>query len=123
MVLVLCALTKFTSRAYFELDNNPVIAITQENAARSADELATDKSPCIGEPPPGYVIRVGPDWRNTRAAFPESEPLDASSDTPEKIERVNESTAMNSFAAAPDNARFKSPSRENQDRNGHLETV
>lgn len=50
-----------------------IIAITKENAERSAAAMSAAKSPFIGMPPPGKVIRAEPDWRKARAEFSANE--------------------------------------------------
>jgi hypothetical protein len=57
-----------------------IIQITKENAERSAAEMSAAKSPRIGEPPPGRIIRAPSDWRNSRAQSLDNEAAPAPQD-------------------------------------------
>jgi hypothetical protein len=66
-----------------------VIGITKENAERSAAAIAAAKSPFIGMPPPGRVIRTVSDWRNSRADLSDNEANGARKDDQAKIVGVD----------------------------------
>lgn len=61
-----------------------VIPITKENAERSAAAMSAAKSPFIGAPPPGRIVRTPSDWRNSRA-----QSLDNTADAAPQVERAD----------------------------------
>jgi hypothetical protein len=84
-----------------------VIAITKENAEKSAAAIAAGKSPFIGVPPRGKVMRTEPDWRNARAALPVSEGKDGGPDDQATLARLDGSSAEGSSDVAPDRAQVQ----------------